>query len=309
MRFATSTLLAIVLGAAVLVAPVAGQEKPKEKPQANAPPKVEKSIFPDKNLETVVRREVFEKRYNVAPITAADVEKISRVVVRDIPKTLLTGKIKDLSGLEHCKSVMEIDLKGQEITDLSPLADLTRIQSLDLADNKISDIKPLAKLKNLQYLELSNNQVTSLEPLAGLTASTRNLYLAGNRIEDVGPLAGMSKLVSLYLADNRVRDIRPLAKLQDLERLELAGNQVADLTALEGLTDLKFLFLQDNQIKDLSPLVRMAKADAAGEGRFVPFWKVYLTGNPLSEEAKAQMEELKKLGTKIETWNRHAKAQ
>lgn len=84
-------------------------KKPEEKP-------VVKSVFPDKALESAVRAEVFAKRHNDEPITAEDVAKISRVVG--------TGKgIQSLEGLQHCKSLMLIDLADNKIEDLSPIAD------------------------------------------------------------------------------------------------------------------------------------------------------------------------------------------
>lgn len=44
----------------------------------------------------------------------------------------------------------------------------------------------------------------------------------------------------------------------------------------------------------MTVLIEMAKADAAGEKRFSPFWRVYLSGNPLSEAARNnQLPELK----------------
>ena len=43
----------------------------------------------------------------------------------------------------------------------------------------------------------------------------------------------------------------------------------------------------------------MAKKDFEGQKRFAPFWRIYLKGNPLSDAAKAQVEELKKYGGRI----------
>ncbi len=102
-------------------------------------------VFPDKALEAVVRKEVFAKRYNTEPITAEDVKNISQVVGK--------GKgIKSLEGLQHCKSIMQIDLANNEIVDLAPLKDLKLVQLLDLSGNKIESIEPIAGLTNLQYL-------------------------------------------------------------------------------------------------------------------------------------------------------------
>ena len=58
------------------------------------------SLFPDTNLETAVRRYVFEKRNNQEPITAEDVVNISTISVDGISKPA-DQRIKDLSGLEN----------------------------------------------------------------------------------------------------------------------------------------------------------------------------------------------------------------
>jgi hypothetical protein len=81
-------------------------------------------LFPDKGLEAVVRREVFEKRYNSEPLTADDVKNISQVIGK--------GKgIKSLEGLQHCKALMKLDLENNEIADLTPIKDLKLLQSID----------------------------------------------------------------------------------------------------------------------------------------------------------------------------------
>ena len=74
----------------------------------------------------------------------------------------------------------------------------------------------------------------------------------------------------------------------------------ADAVTLAAFTELRFTFLGGNQVADLAPLVAMAKADAAGQQRFAPYWKLYLGENPLPDAAKAQLEELKTLGVRVE---------
>src|SRR5437773_5088768 len=91
--------------------------------------KVEVSIFPDKNLEAAVRKFVFEKRDNNKPITEGDVASLSTISGQGM-------QIKDLTGLDKCKS----------------------LASLDLAKNQVSGLAPLKELKNIQYLNLANNQ-------------------------------------------------------------------------------------------------------------------------------------------------------
>lgn len=250
------------------------------------------SIFPDKNLEVAVRKEVFEKRNNDQPIVEADVPNISQVVGRGRDGK----KVASLAGLEKCRSIAAVELDLNEIADLAPLKDLKNIQLLSLRGNKVKDLSPLASLTNLQYLQLENNEVEDLAPLAGL-ANLRSLYLTNNKIKSVAPLANLKKLWSLYLGGNQITDLKPLAELKNLDTIGLEGNGISDIAPLAGLSPSKFLFLQRNQLTDLGVLVEMAKKDAAGEKRFAPFWYVDVTGNPLSDAAKnAQLGELRKLG-------------
>ena len=59
------------------------------------------------------------------------------------------------------------------------------------------------------------------------------------------------------------------------------------------------MFLNNNKIKDLAPLVEAAKKDFEGQKRFAPFWRLYVGDNPLSDEAKKQLEELKRYGKRV----------
>jgi hypothetical protein len=103
--------------AALLIFPLAAlaQEEEKKK-EAPAEEKPAASIFPDKNLEAVVRQYVFEKRNNEEPLTEKDVENISTITGKD-------KGVKDLTGLEKCRSLALLDLEGNEIEDLAPIKD------------------------------------------------------------------------------------------------------------------------------------------------------------------------------------------
>src|SRR5262245_51254400 len=106
------------------------------------------SPFKDKALETAVQTHL---RLPKADFKDDDLAKLSVLHV--------AGKsIKDLTGLEKCKGLAEIDLKKNEVSDLKPIKDLPLLQNLDLSGNKITDIAPLAGLVKLQRLELSGNQ-------------------------------------------------------------------------------------------------------------------------------------------------------
>ncbi len=248
-------------------------------------------VVPDESLRAVLK-ELAKKKSGKEDLTDA---VLGDVFFLEAPKK----GIKSLAGLERCVNLALIDLSGNEIADVTPLSGLTNVQSLDLAGNKIKDVGPLKDLKKLQYLKLEKNEVESIAALSELTAM-QALYLSDNKVADLGPLSKMEKLASLYLANNQVADLKPIAGLKWIGSLDLKGNQVADVAPLSGLTEQRYTFLQDNKVTDLGPLVEAAKKDAAGDKRFAPYWHLYLTGNPLSEQAKTeQIEALKAAGVRV----------
>lgn len=249
--------------------------------------------IPDKALEAVVRTQIFEKKDKTDELTEDDLKKV--YVLKEG-----SGKgIKDLTGLEKCVNLLELNLSKNEISDVSPLKDIKNLQSLDLSKNKIADVSPLGNITALQFLELSDNQIVSVEPLGKLNKLS-SLYIAGNKIADPAPLAALTKLWSLDLARNQISDIKGLTNVGILSLLKLSDNQISDLAPLGKPLSVRQLLLERNKIADLAPLVAAAKADAEGEKRFAPFLRLYLTGNPLSEAAKTQqIEALKAAGAKI----------
>jgi internalin A len=250
-------------------------------------------IFPDKNLEKVIRKYVFEKRDNDKPIAEDDVVNISTVVGKG-------SGIKDLTGLEKCRSLALLDLEENDIEKIDAIKELKNIQSLNLAKNKVKDIKPIEGLTKLQYVHLASNQISDLAPLSKLE-NLRSLYLSKNKIKDLKPLSELKKLWSLYLKDNQIEDLKPLGGLKWLDSLDLRGNQVVDLSPLRDLTEWKFLFLDKNKVTDLGVLIEMGKKDREGSQRFSFFWQVYLSDNPLSDEAKkTQLPELQKLARAVQ---------
>jgi internalin A len=267
-------LLAVAVAALVFTSPVQAE-----------------GLFADKNLEAVVRQYVFEKRNTDKPLVETDVQNISTITGN--------GKqIKSLAGLEKCVALAALDLKNNEIEDLSPIKDLKNLQTLTLAKNKIADLKPLEGLIALQYLDLADNQIADLAPLAKLE-KCYYLELSRNKVTDIAALANLKSSVAIYLRNNQVADLKPLAELKKLQRLDLRGCGVSDLSPLSKLTEWTYLMLDSNKVTDLAVLVEMAKADNAAQKRFSPFWNIYLFGNPLTDAAKAQIEELKKYGGRV----------
>ena len=135
-RFRLLLVLLAVVGCCFVGTSAAFAEEEKKAEEKEAEPeKKPEPIFPDKNLEAVVRQYVFEKRNTEEPITAEDVENISTIEGKN-------KYVKDLTGLEKCYSLALLDLEGNEIHDLSPIKELTNLQSVNLANNKIANKNP-----------------------------------------------------------------------------------------------------------------------------------------------------------------------
>ncbi len=227
-----------------------------------------------------------------------------------IPKEILTGlyfldardqDIADLTGLEHCINLGEARLLHNRIQNLEPLKHCRNLQSLDVSHNAVEDLTPLRGIgERLQYLNIENNRVRSLEGVEALT-NLNCLYASGNEIEDLSPVSGLEKLYTLDVNHNRIQNIDPVASLPRIDTLGLAHNQIEDVSSLPACRSSVYTtYLHGNRITDLAPLVRLAQDDADGPKRFVRFWKLYLAGNPLSEEAQnVQIPKLRELGVRV----------
>ncbi|MEO2016480.1 MAG: leucine-rich repeat protein [Fuerstiella sp.] len=247
------------------------------------------ATIPDKALDALLREILKRKAIEKETIEVADLQRIH----------FLNGRgrgIKDLTGLEHCTKLAEVNLSKNEITSLAPLAACVEIQSLDLSSNRISGINPLATLEKLQYLNLENNAIAEIDAVEHMKKLS-SLYLNNNQIKSVAALKDLPRLHSLYLAKNQVVDIKEMEKLAQLGSLDLRNNQIVDVTPLKALTRLRWTFLSGNRIVDIAALAEMAKADA--DRHFAPYWRLYLEDNPLNADAEAHIETLKLSGVRV----------
>lgn len=249
-------------------------------------------LVPDPQLQKVILEIKARRQIEGDEITMDDLKNVWSLDANN-------KGILDLTGLEHCINLGDAKLAGNEITDVTPLRGCGNLQLLDLANNQIKDPSCLGELKKLQYLNLEDNQVDSLVGIETCEA-LNSLYAAGNEIEDIAPVAPLQKLWSLDLSRNKIKDIGPVAKLTRLSQLGLADNLITDVSPMPAGNGMYSTYLSGNQISDITPLVKMAEADAEGERRFASFWRLYLEGNPLSEQSKTQgLESLRKSGVRL----------
>ncbi|HNT88852.1 MAG TPA: leucine-rich repeat domain-containing protein, partial [Candidatus Hydrogenedentes bacterium] len=165
--------------------------------------------------------------------------------------------ITDLTGIEACTSLEELNLGLNQISDLTPLSGLTALTWLDLGlganpfesdvefdpfqtgMNLVSDISPLGGLTNLEYLSLMGNDLlTDISPIASMS-SLSELWLASNPISDFSPLSSRAAtLLVLAVMNNGVQDsdiatINTLTNLQGLVLIaELGVTDISGLTAI-----------------------------------------------------------------------------
>jgi len=199
--------------------------------------------FPDPNLEAAIREAIGKPTGDIYQVDLTLLTKLGA-----------SGRgIVNLSGLEHCIHLTELDLGWNAISDLSPISGLTQLERLHLGTNQIQTISPLSNLTNLTELCLEGNQISNVSPLSILTQLT-SLRLGWNQIGDISPIRGLALLTLLDLPSNRIIDISPISGLNQLRILSLASNEISNISTLSSLTELFVLYLDRNKISDLSPL-------------------------------------------------------
>ena len=144
-----------------------------------APPPPTGVTFTDANLELAVRNTL--GLTPGTPLTTA-------VMLGLVTLEAYDRRIVSLSGLEHAKNLIALDLGTNAIVDVSPLAGLTQLELLYLDNNQIVDVSPLTGLVQLTHLYLDNNQIVDVSPLASLT-QLEVLFLTGNPIQSLAPIS------------------------------------------------------------------------------------------------------------------------
>ncbi len=178
-------------------------------------------LFPDKNLEAVVRDALGQLLLLGEEITTDDLANLATLSAGD-------SNITDLSGIENCINLSE----------------------LELSNNNISDFYPLFSLDNLVSLNLENNQISQIPgPCSFFLLVTLNLD--GNQISDISSFAPLSNLAILSISDNQITDVSPLASLLNMTRLNLNGNQISDISPLlenSGFGDGDEIYIKGNNL-------------------------------------------------------------
>ncbi|MDP7281211.1 MAG: leucine-rich repeat domain-containing protein, partial [Candidatus Poribacteria bacterium] len=232
-------------------------------------------IIPDLNLRAALESALGKTSGD--SITEAELATLTAL-------TATNRTISDLTGLEYCLNLTNLDLSGNDIVDITLLLSPSGLGSgdvIDLTGNPLTYDTyttqiPILENKgvtvtsstpsdavfipdgNLQAklavaLGLSPNQ---LIPKARLSSSEFSSFSAqSSSIADLTGLEHAVNLTELSLEYNNISNIDVLSHLNQLSYLALSSNNINDISALSGLTNLDDVYLDNNQIRDIQPLV------------------------------------------------------
>jgi Leucine-rich repeat (LRR) protein len=145
----------------------------------------ETSIFPDDSLEIAVRNALGKQSEEILLSDLASLTVLSAS----------SRGIKDLSGIELCTNLIDLDLSNNQITDIYPISSLINLTVLNLDTNWIVDISAISELTNLSCWIVDISAISELTNLSWLD-------LQGNDIGDIWPLvynAGLGEGDRLFL--------------------------------------------------------------------------------------------------------------
>jgi PKD repeat protein len=181
------------------------------------------TLFPDINLETVIREALGKSLGQV--ITVDEVFNLRQY----------------------------LDASGRGIIDLTGLERCTNLSGIDLSKNKITYVTPLSNLKYLMCLYLSENQIRDILPLANfsfLPPYKRPWYNSKGVLMGYYTVQADPTRPILDLSWNQISDVSPLAHVANLTRLSLEGNQISDISSLVSISGLAQLNIADNPLND-----------------------------------------------------------
>ncbi len=164
--------------------------------------------------------------------------------------------ITDLTGLQACTSLTDLNLGMNQITSLTPIAGLTGLVNLDLG----TGFNPMESDAELEPYFTGANLITDLSPLAGLV-NVEYLSLMGNGgITDITALSTMDSLSILWFGANPISSFAPLSDVADTLQFVAfmnCGVDNADIPILNGLTNLAAMgvaFIAEPNLTDISGL-------------------------------------------------------
>lgn len=98
-------------------------------------------VFNDPGLEEEIRENLDWYQGDIYESHLEEIKHIDGIEISDDVES--PRRITYLSGIEYCKNLTILQLRGTGISDISPLSKLANLHTLDLSSNEITDISPL----------------------------------------------------------------------------------------------------------------------------------------------------------------------
>ena len=214
--------------------------------------------FPDPNLEQAIRYAIDKPE--------GEIEDTDLVGVGFTELEAGDRDIYDLTGLEYCTDLEDMDLYMNHFTDITPLSALADLRSLDLWATDVYDLSPLAPLHNLRVLGLYDTNVLDYSPILGLP-NLEELSIGGsNSLCDISWVSSLTTLTKLQASEAQISDLTPIAGLTGLTRIDISYNPVEDLSPVAGLVALTSLQLWEGHVSDISPLASLINLESLNLG-------------------------------------------
>ena len=208
------------------------------------------------------------------PVTSlADLRHFDSLQVLSVNNKNGAPHITDLTGLEECKNLVDLDVPSVESSAFPTFAKLDSVVKLEYgsdgirADSNVSALSALAQMKSLEMLRIIGSEV-DLNQLAG--ADLRVLRLDVTRIGSLEPLKQMENLSFLQLCQGpEIDSFAPLAE-SSVQYLSMSLSQGAqetykdmDYTPLTQMPQLIWLDLTNNITFDTETCKKLLANDTA----------------------------------------------
>lgn len=208
------------------------------------------------------------------PVTSlADLRHFDSLQVLSVNNKNGALPITDLTGLEECKNLVDLDVPSVESSAFPTFAKLDSVVKLEYGSNglraeaNVSDLSALAQMKSLKMLWITGSEV-DLNQLAG--ADLRVLRLDVTRIGSLEPLKQMKNLSFLQLCQGpEIDSFAPLAEtnVQYLSMSLSEGSQGnykdMDYTPLTQMPQLIWLDLTFHSTFDAETCKKLLANDTA----------------------------------------------
>lgn len=208
------------------------------------------------------------------PVTSlADLRHFDSLQVLSVNNRRGDPPITDLTGLEECKNLVDLDVPSVESSAFPTFAKLDSVVKLEYgsdgirADSNVSDLSALAQMRSLKMLRITGSEV-DLTQLAG--ADLRVLRLDVTRIGSLEPLKQMENLSFLQLCQGpEIDSFAPLAEssVQYLSMSLSEGSQGnykdMDYTPLTRMPQLIWLDLTFHSTFDAETCKKLLANDTA----------------------------------------------